>query len=172
MAAGGPAVIDKSRKERIEMSLPVPRQQYTPATPARWDPFRDFDNLFGQMSRFMDEMFGPRQEMLGRWAPLADLAETDDMYVVEIDLPGVARDDINIELSGVDLRVHGEVKQTEKEGVFRHRTRRTGEFDYRVVLPQNIAPDRIDAKLVEGVLTLRIPKSEETKPRRIEISTH
>ncbi|GAB4585409.1 Hsp20/alpha crystallin family protein [Nocardia sp. IFM 10818] len=152
------------------MSLPVPRSHYPQSTPARWDPFRDFDDLFGRMSRFMDEMFGPRAEMPGRWAPLADLSETDNAYVVEVDLPGIDRRDINIEVSGLELRVHGELKETEREGVFRHRTRRTGAFDYRVTLPQNVDPDRIEATLREGVLTLRAPKSDAAKPRRIEIN--
>ncbi|GAB0104754.1 Hsp20/alpha crystallin family protein [Nocardia sp. JMUB6875] len=152
------------------MSLPVPRSQYSPSTPARWDPFRDFDNLFGQMSKFMDETFGPREDLRGRWMPPADLTETDDAYLVQVDVPGVRQDDIEIELFGAELRVRGEVKQVEKEGIFRHRTRRTGEFDYRVTLPQDIDADNISARLADGVLTVRAPKSEQTKPRRIEIT--
>ncbi|WP_051796044.1 Hsp20/alpha crystallin family protein [Kibdelosporangium aridum] len=65
------------------------------------------------------------------------------------------------------LTITGELKETEREGLFR---RRTGHFEYRTTLPRNVDTDKIDARLASGVLTVRIPKAEAAKPRRIEIS--
>lgn len=105
--------------------------------------------------------------MAGTWAPLA----TDDAYVVEVDLPGVKKDDITIELNAGELSVHGELKEKERTGVLRSRTRRTGQFDYRVMLPQDTDEEHITAELSEGVLTVKVPKAEKAKPRRIEITS-
>jgi HSP20 family protein len=68
------------------------------------------------------------------------------------------------------LLITGEFKKRERVGLLRRRTRRIGEFEFRVTLPSDVNADKIDAKLAEGVLTVRVPKSERTKPRRIEIS--
>ncbi|WP_347060603.1 Hsp20/alpha crystallin family protein [Blastococcus sp. HT6-30] len=104
------------------------------------------------------------------WAPLADVEETDDAYVVEIDLPGVKRDDIDIQLGDRRLTVSGEVKDKERTGILRRRTRRIGQFQYSVTLPAEVDADEVSAQLDEGVLTVRVPKPEQAKPRRIQIS--
>jgi HSP20 family protein len=100
---------------------------------------------------------------------LADVSETDEAYLVEVELPGVKRDDIAIDLSGKDLVVTGELKQRERQGFLWHRTRRTGLFSYRVTLPEGIDADNVEASLDEGVLTVRLPKTEAVKPRRIAV---
>ena len=134
----------------------------------RWDPFREFEDLYTQMGRWMDSAFG-RLDQPTAWAPLADLSESEDAYLVEVDLPGVKRDDVTIDLVGNELVVTGELKQRERQGLLRHRTRRTGEFSYRVTLPDSVDADKVEASLAEGVLTIRVPKSEAVKPRRIAI---
>ena len=149
------------------MTLPVRR---TPDALGRWDPFREFDDLYGRLGRWMDDVFGRGTAEGGAWSPTADLSETDEAFVVTVDLPGVAREDIEIEVSGRELRIHGETKEPESEGVVRYRARRFGSFDHRLTLPQEVAADRVEAKLADGVLTVRVPKSEETKPRRVEIT--
>ncbi|MEV4317933.1 Hsp20/alpha crystallin family protein [Actinocrispum sp. NPDC049592] len=124
----------------------------------RWDPFREFDDLFTQINRSTV------------WAPLADVTETDAEYVFELEVPGVQREDISIDLNGADLAVTGEVKDREREGKLHRSTRRTGKFAYRVTLPRKVDGEKVEAKLVDGVLTVRAPKLEAAKPRRIEIS--
>jgi HSP20 family protein len=141
------------------MALPAVRAA---GTPSRWDPFREFDELVNTV------FSGPGGTRV--WSPLADVSETDDAYLVEVDLPGAKREDIALDLVGTTLAINGELKEKEREGWFRHRTRRTGQFQYRVTLPRNVEADKIEAALEEGVLTVRIPKSEATRPRRIEIS--
>lgn len=149
------------------MTPPVPRSG---GAPARWDPLREFEDLYTQMGRLLETSFGQLTQPATGWLPLADVSETDDAYLVEVDLPGVKRNDIDIEVTGNELTITGELKHTERKGLFRKRTRRTGEFEYRTTLPREVDPDRIDATLTEGVLTVRIPKTDTAKRRRIQIT--
>ncbi|MBP8536062.1 Hsp20/alpha crystallin family protein [Streptomyces sp. MK37H] len=149
------------------MTLPVRRQQ----TGTVWDPFREFNDLYQRMGQLWQSAVPGGGGLLGEaWAPLADLEETDDAYLLEVDLPGVKKDDITIELNAGELSVHGEIKEKERTGVLRHRTRRTGQFDYRVTLPQGTDAEHISAELAEGVLTVKVPKAEKARPGRIEIT--
>ncbi|GAA3707487.1 Hsp20/alpha crystallin family protein [Zhihengliuella alba] len=149
------------------MALPVLRSN---STPERWDPFREIEDLYTQMGHWMDSTFGRSDQSTAGWAPLADVSETDDAYLVEVELPGVKREDVSIELSGQDLVVAGELKEQEREGTLRHRTRRTGRFSYRVRLAEAVDADAVSATLNDGVLRIRVPKSEAVKPRRIAIT--
>jgi HSP20 family protein len=83
----------------------------------------------------------------------------------------VWRDDISVEVTGHDLAITGEIKQKERAGLLRSRTRRVGRFEYRVSLPTDVDSDGITAAVSDGVLTVRVPKSEAAKPRRIEITS-
>ncbi|WP_027942683.1 Hsp20/alpha crystallin family protein [Amycolatopsis taiwanensis] len=141
------------------MALPAVRSSN--AQLFRWDPFRDFDALFDQLNRWTNA---------ATWSPLADVSETDDSYVIELDLPGVGRNDVTIDLTGTQLAITGEIRERERKGVLHRRTRRTGQFAYRVTLPRGVDGEKVDASLSDGVLTVRVPKSESAKPRRIAIS--
>ncbi|AHH97018.1 Hsp20/alpha crystallin family protein [Kutzneria viridogrisea] len=136
-----------------------------------WDPLHELEDLYGQLGRWMDS-FTDRGEDISQtaWSPLADVTETAEDYLIEIDLPGVRREDVTIDLAGSELTVSGMLEQAERRGAHRRRARRTGRFLYRVSLPQDLAADKIDAKLRDGVLTIRVPKSEVAKPHRIAIS--
>ncbi|MGY1836351.1 Hsp20/alpha crystallin family protein [Blastococcus sp. SYSU DS0510] len=147
------------------MTLPVrPR----PRAVAGWDPFRELDELTDRVNSLWEA--GVDGGLQG-WAPLADVEETDDAYVVEIDLPGVKRDDIDIQLDDRQLTVSGELKEKERAGVLRRRTRRVGRFSYAVTLPTEVDSDEVQARLDDGVLTVRVPKAAQAKPRRIQISS-
>ncbi|MBX6372008.1 MAG: Hsp20/alpha crystallin family protein [Acidothermus sp.] len=148
------------------MALPV---RVTRQQPARWDPFREFEELSQRLNQLWENMLGG-WPTLERWSPLADVEETDDAYTVEIDLPGVRREDVTVELVDGELRVSGEVKEKERRGIVRRQTRRTGRFDYVVQFPGEIDADQVTARLSDGVLTVRLPKAATAKPRRIEIS--
>jgi HSP20 family protein len=101
------------------------------------------------------------------FSPPVDIEETDDAYVIEADLPGVKREDVDIELEGNELHVSGEIKQ--REGKFRRRTRRVGRFELRVALPDGVDGGAVDAKLDRGVLTVRVPKAEKAQRRKIDV---
>lgn len=147
------------------MTLPVLSR---PRTVAGWDPFRELDELANRVDSLWEANFNAG---LPGWAPLADVEETDDAYVVEIDLPGVKRNDIDIQLSDRQLTVSGEVKEKERRGILRRRTRRVGQFQYSVTLPGDVDADNVSAHLDDGVLTVRVPKLEQAKSRRIPISS-
>jgi HSP20 family protein len=138
----------------------------------RWDPFAEFEDIYDRMGRLFQSTFGdfPMRMEPGGWSPLTDVRETDDAYVLELELPGVKRDDINVELADRQLSVSGEVKEeTEREGVWRRRTRRYGRFEYRTLLPGEADAEKVTATLSDGVLTVTVPKAAVTKPRKVEI---
>jgi HSP20 family protein len=105
----------------------------------------------------------------GPWMPLADVSETDDAYVVEVDLPGVNRDQIDIQVQDRELVITGEIPESEQKGRRHRRSRRTGRFEFHTYLPGDVNADGVNAQLSDGVLTVTIPKSEAAKPRHIEI---
>jgi HSP20 family protein len=128
------------------------------------------EQLNEQFGRLLDSAWSPLSTGNGgTWMPLADIEETDDAWIVEADLPNVDRKDVNVELRDSELIVTGEIKEKERKGVLRRRARRTGEFEYRVTLPGKADAERIEANLHDGVLTVRVPKSEAERPRRIEV---
>jgi HSP20 family protein len=123
------------------------------------------------MDRLMHTAWSPGTGTNGGvWMPLADIEETDDAWIIELEVPGVNRKDVNVELRDSELVVSGEIKEKERKGILRRRTRRTGLFEYRVTLPGQ-PPDesQIEANLHDGVLTVRIRKPDQARPRRIEV---
>jgi len=94
-------------------------------------PWREFESLTGQMNQFLESAFGQSGLIPGGgWAPAVDVEETDDAYMVEAELPGVRRDDVQVEASSGVLTITGEFKERERIGILRRRTRRTGRFDF------------------------------------------
>ncbi|MGW4202748.1 Hsp20/alpha crystallin family protein [Streptomyces sp. NPDC004726] len=128
----------------------------------------EFDELFDRMSRFLESAAPPWREPMA-WAPLADLSETDAAYKVECELPGINREDIDVEVSGRELHITGELKEREPEGVLRRATRRTGRFEYRALLPSAVKAEDVHATLADGILTVAVPKAQAVKPHHIEI---
>lgn len=155
------------------MALPVRRHQAdatveagTPGPVAeaiRWDPFAEIDRLTQQLQGYVQRWAG------GGFTPLADVEEADDAYTAEIELPGVKRDDVSVEVSGRRLTVTAERKERERAGILRRRTRVAGRFHYEVVLPAEVDEEGVTASLDEGVLTVRLPKPAALRPRRIPI---
>ncbi|MCW2676628.1 MAG: heat shock protein Hsp20 [Modestobacter sp.] len=144
------------------MSLPV----QPPRGTARWDPFRELDQLYDRINHLWDA--GASQETKA-WVPLGDVEETDDAYTIDVELPGVEQDDVVIEVNGREVTISGEIKEKERAGIMRRRTRRVGEFQYAVTLPGDIDADNVSARLDNGVLTVTVPKSQRAKPRRIAV---
>ena len=120
------------------MALPVRRSSSPGATVERWDPFREMQELHSRTEQVMESLLaGTGAGNGGVWAPLVDIEETDDAWVVDLELPSVDRKDIHVELRDKELVVTGAIKEKERKGVVRRRTRRTGDFEYRVTLPGN-----------------------------------
>lgn len=136
---------------------------------ARWDPFDELDRLNRQLAGYLDGWRQAPGLLGGGFTPLADVEETPEGYTVEIELPGLRRDDIDIEITGPRITVTGERKERERVGILRRRERTVGRFTYDVTLPGDIDEDRVEAQLNDGVLTVRVPKPESDRPRRIEV---
>ena len=134
-------------------------------------PLSELGQLNERMRRMLEQTFGGMLDEPAGWVPAVDIEELEDAYVVEAEVPGVKREDVNIEVSGNELTISGEIKVREREGIIRRRTRRVGEFEFRVVLPNEVNPARVDAKLNDGVLTVRIPKAEREQRRRLEVKS-
>lgn len=152
------------------MALPVHRGDDR-SDVARWDPLRELERVHRQLTDVLDD-WRPFSSGAGGalgFRPLADIEEQDDAYVVEIELPGVRREHVDIEISGRRLTVRGERREKERAGILRKRERIVGRFDYEVLLPGDVDDTSIDARLDEGVLTVRLPKPESERPRRIDI---
>jgi HSP20 family protein len=153
-------------QEERAMTLSMPPMS---RATARWDPFRELDQLYDRMNHLWETGVGT--DGADRWVPLADIEETDDGYTIEMDLPGVKQDDVDIEVNGRELTVSGEVKEKERVGILRRRTRRVGEFSYSVTLPMEIDAENVRADLKDGVLAIRVPKSQRGKSRRVSINS-
>jgi len=131
----------------------------------------ELGQLNERMRRMLEQTFGGMLDEPAGWVPAVDIEELEDAYVVEAEVPGVKREDVNIEVSGNELTISGEIKVREREGIIRRRTRRVGQFEFRVLLPNEVNAEGIDAKLNDGVLTVRIPKAERAERRRIEVKS-
>lgn len=129
------------------------------------DPFEEIDRLRREMWSALDGAWAGSGTQLA----LADLEETDDEFVLEVELPGVKKGDVDIELDGRRVVVTAERKERERVGILRRRTRSVGQLRHEVVLPVEVDDGRVQASLDHGVLTLRLPKVESAKRRRIEV---
>ena len=148
------------------------QERRTKDTSERAQPLSDVERL----RKMLDQTFGGfglpalATESVG-WAPPVDIEEQDDAYVIEAEVPGAKKDDVNIELISNELMVTGEIKEREREGILRKRTRRIGRFEYRVRLPEQVDPDNVEATLKDGVLSVRVPKHEQAERRRIQVKS-
>jgi HSP20 family protein len=136
-----------------------------------WSPLSDIGQLNERMRRMLEQTFGGLLDEPAGFIPAVDIEEAEDAYVVEAELPGVQREDVNIEVSGNELSISGEIKERKREGVVRRRMRRIGRFEFRVTLPGELNAEGVDAKLNDGVLTVRVPKAERMQRRRIEVKS-
>jgi HSP20 family protein len=136
------------------------------------NPTREFEDIYDRMGQLMNLAFGltPFDGDSGPWIPLADVSEADDAYVVKLDLPGVRKDQVDIQVQDRELVITGEIPESEEKGRRHRRSRRTGRFEFRTYLPGDVNADGVNAQLSDGVLTVTVPKSEAAKPRHIEIS--
>jgi HSP20 family protein len=126
-----------------------------------------------EIDRMFDAFFGQSEQQARRWVPPMDLVEAEDHFVLKADLPGLSDGDVNIEVQDGSLTISGErkAKHEQHERGWYRIERAFGSFNRSLTLPDGVDPDRIEASFSNGVLQVRIPKPEERKPRRIEISS-
>ena len=139
----------------------------------RWDPVREVDSLQSEVNRVFDAFFGngASRGTARRWIPAMDLVETGDHLVLRADLPGLERDDVEIEVKDGVLTISGERKaehEEKSEGFYRVE-RSFGAFSRSLTLPKGIDATQVAAEFDKGVLEVRIPKPAEAKPHRVQI---
>jgi HSP20 family protein len=132
-------------------------------------PSPEFSISYTEADQLASSEFDGRSDT-GVWTPTADIIETDGAYVIEVELPGVDREDADVRLSGNELVVTGEVKERKREGLFRRRTRRVGEFEFRVTLPGDLREGDAEASLAYGVLRVYVPKAKIIESSRIPVT--
>lgn len=126
-----------------------------------WDPFTGFEDIRREMNRVFDTAF----------APALDIVEEKDNFLVKIDLPGLSKDDVNVTVQDNFLTVKGERKHDveKKDENFYHRERVHGTFSRTIELPTRIDAGKVLATFKDGVLHVTLPKTEEAKPKQIEV---
>jgi HSP20 family protein len=133
-----------------------------------WHPFSEmfpWNARLGQLFENMSHLSGHED-----YAPGGELEESDDGFVLELDLPGVAKEDITIDVTGRRVSVRGNRVEKERSGVMRHSTRVTGSFAYELSLPAEVDEKGATAKLTDGVLTVRLPKAGGAKTNRVPVT--
>lgn len=142
------------------------------ATITRYNPLRDVSSLQDEVERVFRSALGDRAAAnAGAFTPMLDVEETDDSFTLHVELPGVDASDVEVSLEENILTVAGErnfYADRDAEG-FRRIERHFGRFHRAVRLPDRVDADRVEASYRDGMLTITVPKAEESKPRRIAI---
>ncbi|HSF67435.1 MAG TPA: Hsp20/alpha crystallin family protein [Nitrospiraceae bacterium] len=141
----------------------------------RLDPFRELEEISDQLNRFLtrqDTWRSDSKELMtvADWVPPVDISETDEEFHIEAELPEVKQEDMKVTLNNGVLTLQGERREEEGNGRKAHRTERSyGQFVRRFTLPDIVDDTKVKAEFREGVLHLHLPKSQEAKPKAIEI---
>jgi HSP20 family protein len=142
----------------------------------RWEPVRELNTIQSDMNRLFNTFFASPTAgnggSLRRWIPAMDLVETENDFVLKADLPGLGDGDVKIEVEDNVLTISGERKserEERKDGYYRVE-RASGSFRRSLTLPEGVDPESVQANFERGVLEVRIPKPEERRPHKVEIS--
>lgn len=141
----------------------------------RWSPARELNRMHDDLNRlFSGFLSGDALETSfarGAWEPVVDISETPESYLVSAELPGLTKDDVNINYEDGILSIRGEKKQEKEEKRKNyHRVERSfGAFERSFRVPSRVLVDKIEAKFKDGVLHLLLPKAEEARPKEIPI---
>jgi HSP20 family protein len=145
----------------------------------RWEPVRELHTVQSEMNRLFNTFFDSSTQRNGggravarRWIPAVDVVETDEHFVVRADLPGLSENDVKIEVEDNVLTISGERKsEHEQNSKGYYRVERSyGSFSRSLTLPEGVDADAIQASFDSGVLEVQIPKPEQHKPRKVQIS--
>jgi HSP20 family protein len=147
-----------------------------------WRPFMDLTRWERDMDRMMEDFFGRRmrpwwperwfgREELELKAPAVDVYEEKDDIVVKAELPGMAKEDVEVNLTDSMLTIKGQKKKEEeiKEENYYRSERSYGSFLRTLELPREVQPDKVKASFKNGILEVRMPKTEEAKTKEIKV---
>jgi len=140
----------------------------------KWDPWREIEDMFDRYTRAMGMRRtggGGEIAAVADWSPQVDIAEGPDEFTIKAEIPEVNKDDVKITIDNGVVTIQGERKQEkeEKDKKFHRIERFYGSFSRSFSLPDNVNASASKATFKDGVLTLQIPKTAETKPKGIEV---
>ena len=145
-------------------------------TLVRWNPYRELEDMSDRLNRLFSgsserQTNGNETMMVADWVPSVDVSETDGEYQIRAEIPDVKKEDVKVTLEDGVLTIQGERKQEKEEkGRKYHRVERTyGSFIRSFALPDLVEEEKVKAEFKDGVLHLRLPKSEKAKPKAIEV---
>ncbi len=145
------------------------------ASLSRWDPFAEMAGLHRDMDQVFGEFFGHTPFSMAAteamWSPLVDVHETKDNLLLQVEVPGVKQEDIQVSIDGDTLTLKGERKREAevKEDEYHRIERSYGRFERNILLPSLVDPNRVKATYRDGVLEIQLPKKEEAKPKEIKV---
>ncbi len=143
----------------------------------RWDPFRDLMTIQERMNRLFDQTLSKTRTedeeglTASTWSPAVDIYETADSIVLKAELPGLSRENIDIQVRDNTLTLKGErrFEREVKDENYLRIERSYGAFQRGFSLPAVIQQDKIKATFKDGVLEVNLPKAEEAKPKQVKI---
>jgi len=143
----------------------------------RWDPFKNISTLQDRINRLFEDAF-PRaaddEEGLSTcaWRPAVDIYATEEGVAVQVDLPGVKKEDVSVEVKNNLLVIQGlrQVETPVNEDRYYRRERSCGTFQRSFTLRESVPPESIKATFKNGVLTVLVPRPEEEKPKKVSVS--
>ena len=144
---------------------------------ARWEPFREMTGLQRDMNRWFDDMFtsfGKLDKLETMFAPSAELEETDDNYILKLEVPGLDPQDIDINVSADRVSISGERKsesRSEEGGVTRSEFH-YGKFSRIIPIPGQIDNQSVAADYKDGILSLMLPKLEKEASKSVKVNIH
>jgi len=145
---------------------------------AKWNPLTELSDVHNRLSSFFGRSSlrneGEGASGLADWAPLVDITEDEKEFLIKAELPEVKKEDVKVLLENGILRISGDRHmEKEEKGKKYHRIERAyGSFERSFSLPENSKPEAMTADYKDGILTLRVPKSNETTPKSIEVKIH
>lgn len=142
---------------------------------SRWiasDPFEDLFDMQKQMNKYFSPEFSAAQKDIATWRPKVDVRESEKAFVIHAELPGLAKDHVNVELDQGVLTISGERKFEKKDEREQfHRIERSyGKFQRSFAVPEGLDPNSISATFNEGVLEVTLPKPEVKTPASTKIN--
>jgi HSP20 family protein len=137
-------------------------------------PYGELERMRREMDRRSEAVTGPLfREPLAGVFPLMNVTEDGDNYYVRAELPGIKADELNISMTGTSLTVAGErtMPAENEKARYHRREREAGKFSRVVSLPSQVDASKVEARCVDGVLTVVLPKAEAAKPKQIAVKT-
>lgn len=147
----------------------------------RWHPLRDLESMKREMDKIWEDLFTPRRAVDIHWrkqgeaggtaTPAIDMIDKDNEVLVKAEMPGVAKENIEISMQDSTLSIRGEIKNDPeaKPENYAYCERNYRYFARSIDIPFKISPEKITASLKDGILYIRMPKTEEARPKKIQV---